>query len=61
MLLKNNHYWQAIVPILLNIITLLIATPVFAEFRYAYSAYLCIPLCVGLFLAARQSETICGL
>lgn len=60
-LLKNNDCWEALVPILLNIVTLLIATPVFAEFRYAYSAYLCIPLCVGMVLSVRSNETVCNL
>ena len=36
------------IPILGNIATLLIATPVFAEFRYSYSVFLCAPI---MFLA----------
>ncbi|WP_197024229.1 DUF6020 family protein [Butyrivibrio proteoclasticus] len=41
-------------PALFNIATLLIATPVFAEFRYAYPSFVCVPFIVVAFSAEAQ-------
>ncbi|WP_330388259.1 DUF6020 family protein [Butyrivibrio sp. INlla18] len=40
-------------PLAINILTLMLATPVFAEFRYAYSSFLCVPF---LFLTCVRRE-----
>lgn len=58
LLIKNKGQWYSVVPILLNILTLLIATPVHAEFRYAYSAYCFIPFGVGLLFAPQVVHEI---
>lgn len=47
---KERYYCLAAAPALFNIATLLIATPLYGEFRYAYSAYLFIPFGIGLLL-----------
>lgn len=43
---RNRTVSFMTLPVLLNIGTLIIATPVFAEFRYAYSSFLCLPFIV---------------
>lgn len=54
-LLKRHHkYWQMTMPALLNNLTLLIATPLYAELRYAYPLYCFVPLGIGLFLLTKQ-------
>ena len=45
----------SIVPICI-ILTLCIATPVFSEFRYAYSSFTCIPLIIGLTFFGKKEE-----
>ena len=41
---KNTRYLYAFVPIFGIWLTMMVATPVFAEFRYIYSAFTCLPL-----------------
>ena len=43
---KNKVTVLLTIPCLANILSLLIATPVFAEFRYAYSLFCCMPFLV---------------
>lgn len=45
---KEKKYLVAFVPILGIWITMMIASPVFAEFRYIYSSYTCLPLLLAL-------------
>lgn len=50
-LLKGRREWLLSVPLLMMILTLMVATPVAAEFRYAYSIFTSFPLvaCVSVF------------
>ena len=41
---KNKKFVLIYLPVIGVILTLLIATPVFAEFRYAYCVFACVPL-----------------
>lgn len=41
---KNTKYLYVFVPIFGIWLTMMVATPVFAEFRYIYSAFTCLPL-----------------
>ena len=45
---KGKRLLYIYVPVLGIWLTLLIAAPVFAEFRYTYSALLCLPVFIGL-------------
>ena len=45
---KRKEVLYSFIPVIGIWLTLLLATPVIAEFRYIYCAYLCIPLFVGL-------------
>lgn len=56
MIRGNKKVIVMAVPLLGNIATLLAATPVFAEFRYAYSIFVCIPfLAFALFYERGQN------
>ena len=50
-LLKGHREWLLSVPLLMMILTLMVATPVAAEFRYAYAIFTSFPLvaCVSVF------------
>ena len=50
-LLKGRREWLLSVPLLMMILTLMVATPVAAEFRYAYAIFTSFPLvaCVSVF------------
>lgn len=45
---KGKRLLYIYTPVIGIWLTLLLATPVFAEFRYAYSALLCLPIYIGL-------------
>ena len=45
---KNKYMLYAYIPIFGIWVTMLLATPVFAEFRYIYSGYLCLPIFIGI-------------
>ena len=45
---NNKKVLYSFIPVFGIWITLLIATPVIAEFRYIYCAYLCLPIFIGL-------------
>lgn len=50
-LVKGRREWLLSVPLLMMILTLMVATPVAAEFRYAYAIFTSFPLvaCVSIF------------
>ncbi len=56
LLYRRKSCWYAVVPPLGNIVTLLIAAPIYAVFRYAYPAYCFLPLGIGLLLVAGRDE-----
>lgn len=56
LLKRNKGYWQMVMPGLLNNVTLLLATPLYAELRYAYPLYCFVPLGIGLLMIS-QSQT----
>ena len=53
---KKNRYLIAYIPILGVWGTLLIATPVFADFRYAYALYVSLPFLVALSMQENNKE-----
>ena len=56
MLRKRSRYLVAWLPILGIWGTLLIATPVWADLRYAYSIYLAVPLMTGMCFKSREKK-----
>lgn len=60
--LKKRSEWLLTIPALMVLAELLLGTPVFAEFRYAYPVFLCLPLLLGVTLfriapAEKQSNS----
>ena len=53
---KEKKYIIALIPLLVNWGTLMIATPIFCEFRYMYSFHLAIPILFALILLKKNSE-----
>lgn len=54
---KEKKYLVAFIPILGIWITMMIASPVFAEFRYIYSSYTCLPLLLTLpFISKKKNN-----
>lgn len=54
---KGFRYILPYIPILGIWLTLMIATPAFAEFRYVYGAYVCLPLLISLpFMNNKKQE-----
>jgi hypothetical protein len=53
---KNRDEFFIAVPVIVLIFTLLIATPVFCEFRYSYAMFLCCPMIVTATLYALKSK-----
>lgn len=53
---KNKELAFITIPLLLVILTLWIATPVYAEYRYIYSLSLCFPFMVSLFFFNENSK-----
>lgn len=56
---KNRYYICLVIPFLILIITLLIATPVYSEFRYVYSVFCAIPLILGIVFSERLQNGKC--
>lgn len=55
-LVRRQGYWMAVLPALLNLVTLLIAAPLCGDFKYAYPTYCFVPLGIGLLLLSRTRK-----
>lgn len=53
---QNNMNLFASIPFLMVILTLLIATPVYAEFRYAYAVFCGIPFVLAVSFGDNELE-----
>ena len=48
------------VPVLAVVLTLLIATPVASEFRYAYAVFTCLPMMTAAVFCQDDKEALAG-